>query len=174
MQYIILSLISLTLYSPVFADVLQGKVVKVTDGDTVTIVDDSGKKHRIRLMGIDAPEKDQPYGDVSTQSLIELVSGKAVTIEYEKRDRYKRIIGKVLVDPPGEVFCMALECVKKIDVGLEQIKGGLAWHYKKYQGEQSEEDRRLYAGSENAAREKQLGLWVDYEPIPPWEWRRNR
>ena len=77
----------------------------MADGDTVTIMDDSGKKHRIRLAGIDAPEKDQSYGDVSTQGLVELVSGKTITIEYEKRDRYKRIVGKVLVDPQGERVC---------------------------------------------------------------------
>ena len=73
MQYIIICLISLFLYSPALADPLQGRVVKIADGDTVTIVDDSGKKHRIRLMGIDAPEKNQSYGDVSTQGLVELV-----------------------------------------------------------------------------------------------------
>ena len=173
MQYIIISLLSLFLYSPALADTLQGKVVKVADGDTVTIIDDSGKKHRIRLAGIDAPEKNQPYGDVSTQGLNKLVSGRIVTIEYEKRDRYKRIIGKVLVDPPGEVFCMALDCVKKIDAGLEQIKAGLAWHYKKYQSEQSEEDRRLYSEAELEARIKQIGLWKDEEPMAPWEWRRK-
>jgi endonuclease YncB( thermonuclease family) len=173
MQYIILSLISLTLCSPAFADVLQGSVVKVADGDTVTIVDDSGKKHRIRLMGIDAPEKNQPYGDVSTQDLIELTSGKTVVIEYEKRDRYKRIIGKVLVDPPGEVFCMALDCVGKIDAGLEQIRRGLAWHYKEYQDEQSEKDRKIYSVAENVARNGELGLWRDKEPMAPWEWRRK-
>ncbi len=174
MQCIILGFISLFLYSPALADTLQGKVVKVADGDTVTIVDDSGKKHRIRLGGIDAPEKDQSYGDVSTQALVELLSGKTVTIEYEKRDRYKRIIGKVLVDPPGEVFCMALDCVKKVDVGLEQLKAGLAWHYKYYQMEQSEEDRRLYSEAESEARIKQLGLWMDKEPMAPWEWRRKK
>ncbi len=173
MQYIILSLISLSLYSPALADTLQGKVVKVADGDTVTIVDGSGKKHRIRLAGIDAPEKDQPYGDVSTQNLNKLVSDKTVTIDYEKRDRYKRIVGKVFVDPPGEVFCMALDCVKKIDAGLEQIKTGLAWHYKYYQMEQSEVDRRLYSESESEARIKQLGLWKDEDPMAPWEWRRK-
>ena len=108
----------------VLAATLEGNVVKVADGDTITIVDDRGNKHRIRLGGIDAPEKDQPYGKESTQGLLELTSGKAVVIEYDKRDRYKRIIGKVLVDPPGEVFCMALDCVKKIDAGLEQIKRG--------------------------------------------------
>ena len=154
------------------ADTLQGKVVKIADGDTVTIVDDSGKKHRIRLAGIDAPEKNQPYGDISTQGLNILVSGRIVTIEYEKRDRYKRIVGKVLVDPPGEVFCMALDCVKKIDAGLEQIKRGLAWHYKKYQGEQSVEDRGTYGEAEVGARDKLLGLWKSNEPMAPWEWRR--
>ncbi len=173
MQYIIICFISLILYSPALADTLQGKVFKVADGDTITIVDNSGKKHRIRLAGIDAPEKDQPYGDVSTQGLNKLVSGKTVTIEYEKRDRYKRIVGKVLVDPPGEVFCMALDCVKKIDAGLEQIKTGLAWHYKYYQMEQSEEDRRLYSEAELEARNKQIGLWNDEEHIAPWNWRRK-
>ncbi|MBT5469940.1 MAG: nuclease [Nitrospina sp.] len=173
MQYLIIFLFSLILYSPALADTLQGKVVKIADGDTVTIVDDSGKKHRIRLAGIDAPEKDQPYGDISTQGLNKLVSGRIVTIEYEKWDRYKRIIGKVLVDPPGEVFCMALDCVKKIDAGLEQIKTGLAWHYKYYQMEQSEEDRRLYSEDELEARTKQLGLWKDEEPMAPWVWRRR-
>ena len=174
MQYAIFYLVPLLLCSPALADTLQGKVVKVADGDTVTIVDDSGKKHRIRLAGIDAPEKDQPYGDASTQSLMELVSSKVVTIEYDKRDRYKRIVGKVLVDPPGEVFCMALDCVKKIDAGLEQIKAGLAWHYKYYQMEQSEKDRELYSEAEQEARIKKMGLWKDKEPMAPWEWRRKR
>jgi endonuclease YncB( thermonuclease family) len=156
-----------------WATILKGKVVKVADGDTITIRDEEGKKHRIRLGGIDAPEKDQPYGKESTQSLLELTSGKTVVIEYEKYDRYKRIIGKVLVDPLGEVFCMALDCVKKIDAGLEQIKRGLAWHYKKYQGEQSVEDRGTYGEAEVKAREKPLGLWNDKEPMAPWEWRRK-
>ena len=173
MQYIIIFIVSLLLYSPVLADTLQGKVVKVADGDTVTIIDDSGKKHRVRLAGIDAPEKDQSYGDVSTQSLVELVSGKAITIEYEKHDRYKRIVGKVLVDPPGEAFCMTLGCVKKIDAGLEQVKKGLAWHYKYYQMEQSEKDRGLYSEAEQEASLKQIGLWKNKEPMTPWNWRRR-
>ena len=66
MQYLIICLISVILYSPALADTLQGRVVKVADEDTVTIVDDSGKKHRIRLMGIDAPEQNHPYDDLST------------------------------------------------------------------------------------------------------------
>ncbi len=80
----------------------------------------------------------------------------------------------MLVDPPGEVFCMALDCVKKMDTGLEQIKAGLAWHYKKYQGEQSEEDREAYSEAEIMARSKRLGLWANEEPVAPWKWRGNR
>jgi endonuclease YncB( thermonuclease family) len=167
-------LLFLSTPSPALAVTLEGKVIKVADGDTITIENHKGKKHRIRLGGIDAPEKDQPYGKESTQSLIGLVSGKPVVIEYEKHDRYRRIIGKVLVDPPGEVFCMALDCVKKIDAGLEQIKRGLAWHYKKYQGEQSVEDRGAYGEAEVEAREKELGLWKEKNFMAPWEWRRKK
>ncbi|MZH01976.1 MAG: nuclease [Nitrospinae bacterium] len=173
MQYFLIYLITLSLYSPALADTLEGKVVKVADGDTITILDDTGGKHRIRLAGIDAPEKDQPYGKESTQSLLELVSGKTVVIEYDKRDRYKRIDGKVLVDTKYEVFCMALDCVKKIDAGLEQIKRGLAWHYKKYQSEQSVEDRGAYGEAEVEAREKQIGLWKGDPPMAPSDWRRK-
>mgnify|MGYP001061623653 CR=1 FL=1 len=161
MHSIIVTAIFLLVSTQAFANTLQGKVINVTDGDTVTILDEQGLKHPIRLVGIDAPEKGQPYGEASTQNLIELVSGKTVTIEYEKRDRYKRIVGKVLVDPPGEVFCLAIGCVKKIDAGLEQVMAGLAWHYKKHQNEQSEKDREEYSAAESVARGQQLGLWKE-------------
>ena len=168
-------LIILALLTPLFAwaDTLQGKVVKVADGDTVTIVDDKGNKHRIRLGGIDAPEKDQPYGTESTTNLEWLVYDKGVTIEYSKRDRYERIVGKVLVNPQGDIFCLAIDCVRKVDAGLEQIKSGLAWHYKKYQREQSKEDRKLYSKAERESRRKPIGIWVSRKRVPPWEWRRK-
>jgi endonuclease YncB( thermonuclease family) len=89
MQCTLIGLILLTLYSPALAGILEGKVVKVADGDTITIMDAEGDKHRIRLDGIDAPEKDQPHGRGSTLSLLELTSGKTVVIKYEKYDRYK-------------------------------------------------------------------------------------
>jgi len=155
------------------ADTLHGKVVKVADGDTVTIVDSYGKRHRIRLAGIDAPEKDQPYGPESTKSLEWLVYNKGVTVEYDKRDRYGRIVGKVLVNPQGDIFCLAIDCVRKVDAGLEQIKAGLAWHYKKYQKEQSRQDRKLYSNAEREARKQKVGLWFDDEPTTPWVWRRK-
>ncbi len=86
------------------------------------------------------------------------VAGKPVRVEYQKRDRYGRIVGKVLVNG--------------VDVCLEQVKAGFAWHYKKYQREQSPEDQRLYADAENKARNERLGLWRENNPNPPWEHRR--
>ena len=169
------TLIVLVLLLPlsVWGNTLEGKVIKVADGDTVTIVDDKGDNHRIRLGGLDAPEKDQPYGSESTKNLEWLVYDKLVTVEYEKRDRYGRVIGKVLVNPQGDVFCLAIDCVRKVDAGLEQIKAGLAWHYKKYQKEQSREDRKLYSKAEREARKQKVGLWFDDEPTTPWVWRRK-
>ncbi len=143
---------------PAFADSLTGKVVKITDGDTLYVLDANYKDHKIRLAGIDAPERRQAYGLASRKHLASIVAGKQVTVEYQKRDRYGRIVGKVLLDG--------------IDVCLEQVKAGLAWHYKKYQHEQSAEDRELYADAENKARNERLGLWRENNPIPPWEHRR--
>ena len=140
------------------ADTLTGKVVKITDGDTLYVLDANYKEHKIRLAGIDAPERKQAYGLASRKHLLSIVAGKQVTVEYQKRDRYGRILEKVLLDG--------------IDACLEQVKAGFAWHYKKYQHEQSLEDQRLYADAENQAREGRLGLWRENNPIPPWEHRR--
>ncbi len=141
-----------------FADSLTGKVVKITDGDTLYVLDANYKEHKIRLAGIDAPERKQAYGLASRKHLASIVAGQQVTIEYQKRDRYGRIVGKVLVD--GRDAC------------LEQVKAGFAWHYKKYQHEQSLEDQRLYADAEIRARDERLGLWRENNPNPPWEYRR--
>ncbi len=80
------------------ADTLTGKVVKITDGDTLTILDANYKEHKIRLAGIDAPERKQAYGLASPKHLASIVAGKQVTVEYQKRDRYGRILGKVWVN----------------------------------------------------------------------------
>ncbi len=139
-------------------DTLTGKVVKITDGDTLYVLDTNYKEHKIRLAGIDAPERKQAYGLASRKHLASIVAGKQVTVEYQKRDRYGRIVGKVLV--------------AGIDVCLEQVKVGFAWHYKKYQHEQSAQDRELYADAENKARDERLGLWRENNPMPPWDYRR--
>ena len=85
---------------PAFADFLTGKVVRVVDGDTLYVLDANYKEHKIRLAGIDAPERKQAYGLASRKHLASIVAGQQVTVEYQKRDRYGRILGKVWV---GEV-----------------------------------------------------------------------
>ncbi len=105
----------LLLHASVLADVFSGKVVKITDGDTLYVLDATYQQHKIRLAGIDAPERKQAYGLASRKHLASIVAGQTVTIEYQKRDRYGRIVAKVLLDG--------------IDVCLEQVKAGFAWHY---------------------------------------------
>jgi len=155
---LIASVFFVFLSKPAFGDTLTGKVVKITDGDTLYVLDANSEQHKIRLAGIDAPERKQAYGLASRKHLASIVAGKQVRIEYQKRDRYGRIVGKVLLDG--------------IDVCLEQVKVGFAWHYKKYQHEQSAEGRELYADAEISAREERLGLWRENNPNPPWEYRR--
>lgn len=143
-----------------FGDTLSGKVVGVTDGDTITVLDGQQAEHKIRLMGIDAPEKSQPYGQDSKSSLSDLVFSHTVEVDWQKLDRYGRVIGKVRVG--GQ------------DANLEQVRRGLAWHYKKYEGEQEPLDRASYSEAEIEARAARRGLWADPEPIPPWDWRKGR
>lgn len=141
------------------ADVLLGHVVSVSDGDTITVLDDSKQRHVIRLMGIDAPEKAQAYGQKAKESLSDLVFNKEVSVTWFKRDRYGRTVGQVYVDDT--------------DVCLEQIKRGLAWHYKDYEREQSVEDRSRYAIAEEQARIARIGLWMDANPIAPFKFRHR-
>jgi endonuclease YncB( thermonuclease family) len=160
--------------SSVSAENLRGKVVKVADGDTLTLVDINGFSHRVRLAGIDAPEKNQYYGQESTKNLEWLVYNKGVTIEYSRHDRYGRIIGKIMVNQKSDAFCFLIDCIRKVDVGLEQIKVGMAWHYKLYENEQTVEDRNFFSSAEIMARKSKIGLWKDKDPIPPWKWRRDK
>ena len=150
------------------ADTLLGRVVGVADGDTVTVLDANRQQHKIRLQGIDAPEKAQPFGEKSKQNLSRLVFGKDVLVEWEKRDRYKRIVGKVWVQPAS---CPT--CPMTLDAGHAQITVGLAWWFRKYAREQSPQDRGAYEFSEQEARARRVGLWSNPDPMPPWEWRRR-
>ena len=153
-----LCLLFFTLVS--FAEELIGKVIKVSDGDTITVLDSNNQKHKIRLKGIDAPESQQAFGDISTQSLSELVYDKEVFVNWDKKDKYYRILGKVIVD--GR------------DANYEQLKKGLAWYYKQYEKDLSDEDKKRYSEAEEWARNYTEGLWADSNSIPPWEFRRKR
>ena len=144
---------------------IVGEVVSVADGDTLTVLDASREKHRIRLSGIDAPEKRQAYGERSKQHLAALVFRKTVRVVWEKKDRYARIVGRVLA-----AECEAA-CPYTLDVGLEQIRAGLAWHYSAYAKEQAPVQRERYAEGERRARERRTGLWSDAHPVAPWDFR---
>ncbi len=141
------------------AETLLGKVIHVQDGDSITVLDETHTQHKIRLSGIDAPERRQAFGNVSEESRAEQVAGQSVAVEWDKVDRYGREVGKVLL--------------AGMDSNLVQIKRGLAWHYKQYEREQSPADRQSYAEAEVEARAAKLGLWRDAAPLPPWHFRRN-
>jgi len=155
-------------------NLLDGKAIHVADGDTVTVLDTDHVRHRIRLFGIDAPEHDQPFGNRATQNLSSLVLGKQVRVEWRKKDRYGRIVGKVWVTPP-EPRCEAppANCPKTLDANLAQLMAGFAWHYKHYEREQSPEDRSRYALAEQNARAQKAGLWSEPDPVAPWDWRHG-
>lgn len=140
------------------AGTIVGRVVGVADGDTLTVLDADRMQHVIRLEGIDAPEKRQAFGSRAKESLSQLSFGKRVEVLTRKKDRYGRAVGKVLVDG--------------VDVNLEQIRRGYAWHYKAYQLEQAASDRNLYDAAEKEARDAIRGLWHEAAPVPPWEFRR--
>lgn len=138
--------------------VIEGKVINVHDGDTITVLDQDNKKFHIRLQGIDAPELKQEFGSVSQQNLSRLVLGKQVAIYWSKVDKYRRTVGTIML--AGH------------DVNIEQVKAGLAWHFKKYEDEQSPQDRVTYAAAEQTARAAKLGLWQDADPTVPGDWRQ--
>lgn len=144
---------------PAFSASLPGQVKRVVDGDTL-VIESQEFDHRVRLASIDAPERNQPWGEASTRELRRQVAGRFVVVEWQKKDRWKRLIG--IVRLAGE------------DINLHMIDRGMAWHYKRYQDEQTPGDREAYAKAEEAARGARRGLWSDPEPIAPWDWRRMK
>lgn len=135
-----------------FSFELIGKVVKVSDGDTVTILTSDKTQHKIRLNDIDAPEKKQAFGNKSKDNLAKYIAGKTVTVQYQKKDKYKRILGTIYYN--------------NTDINLQQVKDGYAWVYKKYSNNSS------YYEAEKLAKRNKKGLWVDNNPIEPWEFRK--
>lgn len=127
-------------------------MVGVSDGDTLTCLTAKKQQVKVRLYGIDAPEREQPYGNRSKQALSDLVFGKDVEVEDRGTDKYKRTIGRVTVG--------------SVDVNREMVAKGMAWHYMRY-----DQSQKL-ADAEKAARAAKAGLWADSHACPPWEWRR--
>lgn len=160
--------LALTLATGANAAELYGTVVAVADGDTLTVLDAAQHPHKVRLSAIDAPERRQPYGERAKQHLVRLAQGRNVLIDWAKRDRYGRLVGRVLVRE-----CAETRCAYTRDVALEQLSAGLAWHFKRYAGEQPLEESAHYARTEEHARARREGLWREAEPVPPWRFRQG-
>ncbi|MCS4533056.1 thermonuclease family protein [Neisseria montereyensis] len=138
----------------------SGKVVKVSDGDTVWVVDSDGLRHKIRLAYIDAPESQQAHGKAARDALNALAYGKTVEVWVFDRDRYKREVAQIRLNDR--------------DLNLAQIEQGHAWHYVSIaKRQQSETGYALYAAAEMNARYHKKGLWRQRNPQAPWDFRRR-
>jgi len=137
-----------------FCQTIKGKVIRIADGDTITLLDSTNSQVRIRLYGIDCPENGQDFSNVAKRYTSEMCFGKYVSVEVKDIDRYGRTVGIVWAD--------------STNVNLELLREGLAWHYKHF--DKSEE----FAQAEHLARVHKKGLWVQGNAIPPWEYRRMR
>lgn len=136
-------------------ETINGRVVGVSDGDTLTILDASNTQFKIRLAAIDAPEKSQPFGQRGKQKLSDLCYGKNVSVRAVSIDRYGRTV--------GDIDCAG------INANEGMVQSGLAWVYRKY----AKGYEHLYA-LEDEARITKRGLWVDSNPIAPWDWRKTK
>ncbi|EOY7409129.1 thermonuclease family protein [Escherichia coli] len=133
---------------------IQGKVIRVLDGDTIEVLQDKQDKKpvRIRLANIDAPEKKQAFGSWPTSQLKTLVAGKQVIVSYSHKDRYGRVIGRVFTTNGTEASRF-------------MVQSGAAWVYERYNADES------LPVLQREAQEQKRGLWADTNPVPPWEWR---
>ncbi len=134
-----------------------GSVARVLDGDSVLLRVAGGGLRGVRIAGIDAPEKGQPYADASRRALLALLHEREVRVEVVKTDRFDRWVGRVFVE--------------NRDAGLAQLRAGLAWHFTRYDADLAPAVRRRYARAERQARLRAVGLWRDAAPQPPWEHR---
>ena len=132
---------------------IPGVVVKVYDGDTLTLQNNNGV-YKIRLSGIDAPESRQAYGNVSRNYLYNMVKDRFVYAEVHNKDRYGRYVAKIMLD--------------NTDVNAEMLRAGLAWHYKQY------DKNPEYARLEQEAKRNRRGLWIEKNSIPPWIYRKSK
>lgn len=135
-----------------YAVMLSGKIIHISDGDTVHLLTPDKVKYKIRLNDIDAPESKQAFGNKSKENLKKYIYQKNVVVEYKNKDRYGRILGTIYLNNK--------------DINLQQVKDGYAWVYRQY-SKKSE-----YYKAEETARKMRIGLWFDKNPIEPKEFRK--
>jgi len=136
---------------------IVGHIVAIADDCTLALLDASTTQHKIRLDGIDAPEKGQAFGNRAKQSLSDLAFDRDAQAHCPKVDRYGRRVCKVIVNG--------------VDVGLEQVRRGMAWVFTRYLKELEPERREAYVAAVAQARSERRGLWKDAQPTAPWDWR---
>jgi endonuclease YncB( thermonuclease family) len=134
---------------------ITGRVVRVADGDTVSVLDSHNTQYKVRLHGIDTPERDQRYGRTARDALSGMVAGRNVGVVVLGKDSYGRTDGTVYL---GER-----------NINLAMVAAGHAWWYRYYAP-----DEHLLEAAEDKARAERLGLWAEPNPVPPWEWRRQQ
>lgn len=132
---------------------LKGKVIKVSDGDTITILTADNTQVKIRLSGVDCPESKQDFGTKARQFTASFCFGKTVKVQVIGQDRYNRSLGMV--------FLVDGQCLNK-----ELLRAGLAWHYKYF------DDSKELAQLEQLARDKKIGIWSMEDPVAPWDFRK--
>lgn len=133
----------------------SGRVVKVIDGDTFDLLSQSRQKIRVRLFGIDAPERGQAFNIKAKEYTASLIAGKDVKLVVNRKDQYGRIVADVYL-------------ADGTHVNAQIVKAGFAWHYKTYS------DDATLARLETVARKEKRGLWQDAHPQPPWEYRKQK
>jgi endonuclease YncB( thermonuclease family) len=133
---------------------IQGKVIGIYDGDTYSLLTIDNNTLKIRMEGIDAPEREMPYHTASRKKLSELIYKKTVYFDKTGEDVHGRSLGFTFLE-------------NGIDVDIEMLKAGMVWHFKRYN------DNPDYANAEDAARKQKVGLWKEEDPIAPWTYRRN-
>jgi micrococcal nuclease len=135
-------------------DTAYGRVVSIIDGDTFIVLLNNNQQEKIRLHGIDCPEKNQDFGQAAKKKLSELIFSQKVLVKRTDKDRYGRTIAVVYDDKNN--------CVNE-----EMIRTGYAWHYLKY------DNNKAWAQLETEARLAKRGLWFQPNAIPPWKWRNK-
>ena len=152
-----------SLAKPPAPPVVDGTSIDVQDGDSFVLRDDLGNRIRVRISGIDAPEKSQAFADRSRQHLRDLMRDVRIRLEPVKVDVFGRTVARVWI--------LSEDGKAGKDAGLAQIETGMAWHFKRYRSDQHDQDAARYAKAEREARSEGLGLWRDPRPEPPWDFR---
>lgn len=154
-QIILINFFFIVFLSAFSQQSLTGKVIAITDGDTFKLLTQDSIQVKVRVANIDCPERKQPFYQKSKQFTSDAIFNKIVVLNVLKTDRYRRLIAKVYYD-------------ESLELGKELVKNGYAWHYVKYSNDESLQEL------EDTAKANKLGLFIDPNAIPPWQWRDDR